>query len=127
MHEKERYNHEYCRLSDEYYEILTGLKNELSIEQVKFYAVGNFNNRQMEAIRRGFENGLTKEQIEIYAKESYGSNIMEELYYCFMDGMSITDVKKLSCLSLPDINKKRHEYNNKKCDIYKLLCEKLLD
>ena len=114
-------------VNSEYEEILDGLKSGLSIEQVKFYSTAEFDYQQMRAIKNGFKNGLSMEQVEIYAKTQFDAYVMDELRKCLEAGMSLDIVKKLANTSADSIRKARNKYKYKEQDLYKLLCEKLLD
>lgn len=59
------------RYSLEIEEILKGLDNGLTLDQVKIYASREFNAFEMEQIRLGLEHGLSVEQAGVYAKPEF--------------------------------------------------------
>ena len=52
-------------------EILKGLDNGLTLDQVKIYASREFKPFEMEQIRLGLEHGLSEEQVKVYAKPEF--------------------------------------------------------
>ena len=61
------------------WEARTGLENGLTMEQVAVYTDPKFNDNQMTQIRLGLENGLTMEQIAVYADPKFDSTMMQEI------------------------------------------------
>ncbi len=55
---------------------------------------GDFDWYQMEQIRLGLKNGLTMEQIKFYADPKFAWNQMEQIREDFENGMSIEEIKK---------------------------------
>lgn len=64
-------------------QVIYGLEDNFSEEQVSIYAKPEFDEFQMEQIRTGFESGLSVEQVGMYAKPELSANQI----YAAMNGL----------------------------------------
>lgn len=73
-------------------QVIYGLEDNFSEEQVSIYAKPEFDEFQMEQIRTGFESGLSVEQVGVYAKPEFNEYQMREIRCGFNEGLSIEQV-----------------------------------
>ena len=73
-------------------QVIYGLEDNFSEEQVSIYAKPEFDEFQMEQIRTGFESGLSVEQVGVYAKPEFNEYQMCEIRCGFNEGLSIEQV-----------------------------------
>jgi hypothetical protein len=74
-------------------QVIYGLEDNFSEGQVSIYAKPEFDEFQMEQIRRGFKNGLSMEQVSVYAKPEFNSNQMKLIEDGFRNKLSMEQVK----------------------------------
>lgn len=74
-------------------QVIYGLEDNFSEEQVSIYAKPEFDEFQMEQIRTGFESGLSVEQVGVYAKPEFNSNQMKLIEDGFRNKLSMEQVK----------------------------------
>lgn len=89
-------------------QVIYGLEDNFSEEQVSIYAKPEFNEFQMEQIRTGFESGLSVEQVGVYAKPEFNEYQMRGIRYGFNEGLSIEQVSvyakpEFSCVQMNEI------------------------
>ena len=73
-------------------EILKGLDNGLTLDQVKIYASREFKPFEMEQIRLGLEHGLSEEQVKVYAKPEFSFIQMGEIRTGISDGVTVVRI-----------------------------------
>ena len=73
-------------------EIRRGFITGLTEEQVSLYATSEFNNDQMREIRIGLETGLSNEQVSLYAKPYFSGFQMSVIRIGLEDGLSVEGV-----------------------------------
>lgn len=89
-------------------QVIYGLEDNFSEEQVSIYAKPEFDEFQMEQIRTGFESGLSVEQVGVYAKPEFNEYQMRGIRYGFNEGLSIEQVSvyakpEFSCVQMNEI------------------------
>jgi len=75
-------------LSKRLKEIRLGLEHNLTLEQIKIYAIPEFDFGQMKPIRLGLEADFTSEQIKRYARSEFTGQQMIEIYIGYLYGLS---------------------------------------
>lgn len=90
------------------YQVIYGLEDNFSEEQVSIYAKSEFDEFQMEQIRTGFESGLSVEQVGVYAKPEFNEYQMREIRCGFNEGLSIEQVSvyakpEFTCVQMSEI------------------------
>lgn len=89
-------------------QVIYGLEDNFSEEQVSIYAKPEFDEFQMEQIRTGFESGLSVEQVGVYAKPELNEYQMREIRCGFNEGLSIEQVSvyakpEFTCVQMSEI------------------------
>lgn len=89
-------------------QVIYGLEDNFSEEQVSIYAKPEFDEFQMEQIRTGFESGLSVEQVGVYAKPEFNEYQMREIRCGFNEGLSIEQVSvyakpEFTCVQMSEI------------------------
>lgn len=89
-------------------QVIYGLEDNFSEEQVSIYAKPEFDEFQMEQIRTGFESGLSVEQVGVYAKPEFNEYQMREIRCGFNEGLSIELVSvyakpEFTCVQMSEI------------------------
>lgn len=89
-------------------QVIYGLEDNFSEEQVSIYAKPEFDEFQMEQIRTGFESGLSVEQVGVYAKPEFNEYQMREIRCGFNEGLSIEQVsvyakQEFTCVQMSEI------------------------
>lgn len=89
-------------------QVIYGLEDNFSEEQVSIYAKPEFDEFQMEQIRTGFESGLSVEQVGVYAKPEFNEYQMREIRCGFNEGLSIEQVSvyakpEFTCVQMNEI------------------------
>lgn len=89
-------------------QVIYGLEDIFSEEQVSIYAKPEFDEFQMEQIRTGFESGLSVEQVGVYAKPEFNEYQMREIRCGFNEGLSIEQVSvyakpEFTCVQMSEI------------------------
>ena len=89
-------------------QVIYGLEDNFSEEQVSIYAKPEFDEFQMEQIRTGFESGLSVEQVDVYAKPEFNEYQMREIRCGFNEGLSIEQVSvyakpEFTCVQMSEI------------------------
>lgn len=89
-------------------QVIYGLEDNFSEEQVSIYAKPEFDEFQMEQIRTGFESGLSVEQVSVYAKPEFNEYQMREIRCGFNEGLSIEQVSvyakpEFTCVQMSEI------------------------
>ncbi len=89
-------------------QVIYGLEDNFSEEQVSIYAKPEFDEFQMEQIRTGFESGLSMEQVSVYAKPEFNEYQMREIRCGFNEGLSIEQVSvyakpEFTCVQMSEI------------------------
>ena len=83
-------------------EIRVGFCNGLKPEQIEMYRDAAFNCYQMEQIRKGFENGLSVDQVKTYANPQFKYDQMRQIRYGFEDGLTVDQVKAYANTNFSD-------------------------
>lgn len=89
-------------------QVIYGLEDNFSEEQVSIYAKPEFDEFQMEQIRTGFESGLSVEQVGVYTKPEFNEYQMREIRCGFNEGLSIEQVSvyakpEFTCVQMSEI------------------------
>lgn len=89
-------------------QVIYGLEDNFSEEQVSIYAKPEFDEFQMEQIRTGFESGLSVEQVGVYVKPEFNEYQMREIRCGFNEGLSIEQVSvyakpEFTCVQMSEI------------------------
>lgn len=89
-------------------QVIYGLEDNFSEEQVSIYAKPEFDEFQMEQIRTGFESVLSVEQVGVYAKPEFNEYQMREIRCGFNEGLSIEQVSvyakpEFTCVQMSEI------------------------
>lgn len=89
-------------------QVIYGLEDNFSEEQVSIYAKPEFDEFQMEQIHTGFESGLSVEQVGVYAKPEFNEYQMREIRCGFNEGLSIEQVSvyakpEFTCVQMSEI------------------------
>lgn len=89
-------------------QVIYGLEDNFSEEQVSIYAKPEFDEFQMEQIRTGFESGLSVEQVGVYTKPEFNEYQMREIRCGFNEGLSIELVSvyakpEFTCVQMSEI------------------------
>ena len=89
-------------------QVIYGLEDNFSEEQVSIYAKPEFDEFQMEQICTGFESGLSVEQVGVYAKPEFNEYQMREIRCGFNEGLSIEQVSvyakpEFTCVQMSEI------------------------
>lgn len=89
-------------------QVIYGLEDNFSEEQVSIYAKPEFDEFQMEQIRTGFESDLSVEQVGVYAKPEFNEYQMREIRCGFNEGLSIEQVSvyakpEFTCVQMSEI------------------------
>lgn len=89
-------------------QVIYGLEDNFSEEQVSIYAKPEFDEFQMEQIRTGFESGLSVEQVGVYAKPEFNEYQMRKNRCGFNEGLSIEQVSvyakpEFTCVQMSEI------------------------
>lgn len=76
--------------------VLKGLKNNISIENIKYYVTtGIYYFSKIDEIISGFKHGLTQEQVKLFARNDFGDGTMRIVRLCLEYGMSIQQVQTM--------------------------------
>lgn len=89
-------------------QVIYGLEDNFSEEQVSIYAKPEFDEFQMEQICTGFESGLSVEQVGVYAKPEFNEYQMREIRCGFNEGLSVEQVSvyakpEFTCVQMSEI------------------------